>query len=152
MTTERGAFTRILVATDFSAQSERAWTTARRLARALGADLTLVHVFGEGVLYSEGVLSSAHVRAVFASAREWAEKTLGEWADAGRHDGVSVETSLRTGVPHAEIVAAAREMRADLIVVGTHGRGGLDRVLLGSVAERVLRLAPCPVLAVREPD
>jgi nucleotide-binding universal stress UspA family protein len=58
---------------------------------------------------------------------------------------------LRSGVPHQEIVALARDERADLIVIGTHGRGGINRALLGSVADRVVRLAPCPVLTVREP-
>jgi nucleotide-binding universal stress UspA family protein len=59
--------------------------------------------------------------------------------------------ALRTGVPHGEIVAAATDERADLIVLGTQGRGGLEHALLGSVAERVVRLAPCPVLTVRAP-
>jgi nucleotide-binding universal stress UspA family protein len=152
MTSERGVFKKILVPTDLSAPSERAWTVARGLARGLGAEVTLLHVFAEGTLYSEGFISNAQVRAAFASAREWVEKTLGEWAEAGRRDGIAVEISVRPGVAHAEIVAAARDMGADLIVIGTHGRSGLDRMLLGSVAERVLRLAPCPVLAVREPD
>jgi nucleotide-binding universal stress UspA family protein len=56
---------------------------------------------------------------------------------------------LRTGVPYKEIVGAATRERADLLVMGTHGRGGLDRALLGSVADRVIRLAPCPVVTVR---
>jgi nucleotide-binding universal stress UspA family protein len=147
-----GTFKRILVATDFSEPSERAWSTARQLARALGAELRLLHVFSEGTLYAEGFISSAQTRAVFASARAWAETTLAEWRQAAHAEGLAAETLLRTGAAHVEIVAAAREMGADLIVIGTRGRGGLERVLLGSVAERVLRMAPCPVLAVREPE
>jgi nucleotide-binding universal stress UspA family protein len=58
---------------------------------------------------------------------------------------------LRTGVPHEEIARAATEERADYIVIGTRGRGGLERALLGSVADRVVRTAPCPVVTVRQP-
>ena len=58
---------------------------------------------------------------------------------------------MRTGVPHEEIVALATDELADLLVIGTHGRGGVSRALIGSVADRVVRLAPCPVLTVRGP-
>jgi nucleotide-binding universal stress UspA family protein len=68
-----------------------------------------------------------------------------------RAEGLSARVALRTGVAHQEIVALATDERADAIVIGTHGRGGIDRALLGSVADRVVRLAPCPVLTVREP-
>jgi nucleotide-binding universal stress UspA family protein len=144
-------FRRILVPTDFSAQAEAAWETARRLARALGAEVLLVHVAAETPLYSEGVVTTERVREVFEASRGWAERTLGQWADRARTEGLLVKTALRAGVPHREIVAAAGEVGADLIVIGTHGRGGVDRALLGSVADRVIRLAPCPVLAVRAP-
>ena len=69
----------------------------------------------------------------------------------GARRGSARGRALRTGVPHEEIVALAQDERADLIVIGTHGRGGINRALLGSVADRVVRLAPCPVLTVREP-
>jgi nucleotide-binding universal stress UspA family protein len=143
-------FTRIVVPTDFSAQSEKAWQTARRLARALGAELHLVHVFVEAPLYSESFLAGDRVRGVYAEGRAWAETALARLADAARAEGLVVRTSLREGAAAAGIVSTAREERADLVVIGTHGRGGLDRALLGSVADRVIRLAPCPVLAVRE--
>lgn len=152
MTPGAGVFARILVPTDFSAQSERAWAAARGLARALGAELALVHVFAENPLFSEGLVSGERVREVYRTGREWADKTLTSWAEAARADGLTVSTAIRTGIPYREVVAAAKESRADLIVIGTHGRGGLDRALLGSVADRVIRLAPCPVLAVRETD
>ncbi|MGH7400110.1 MAG: universal stress protein, partial [Candidatus Rokuibacteriota bacterium] len=63
---------------------------------------------------------------------------------------LTARPALRTGAAHREVVALATDERADLIVIGTHGRGGVDRALLGSVADRVVRLAPCPVLTVRE--
>jgi nucleotide-binding universal stress UspA family protein len=72
-------------------------------------------------------------------------------AAMSRGEGLSARAALRTGVAYAEIVATATDERADLIVIGTHGRGTFERALLGSVADRVVRLAPCPVLTVREP-
>jgi nucleotide-binding universal stress UspA family protein len=147
-----GVFKRILVPTDFSAQSEKAWAVARGLAQAVDAELLLVHVCSEAPLYSEGAAARDQVREVFASARAWAERTLGEWADRARGEGLRVHTAVHIGAAHREIVEAARAAGADLVVVGTHGRGGLDRALIGSVADRVIRTAPCPVLAVREPE
>jgi nucleotide-binding universal stress UspA family protein len=152
MADDRGVFTRILVPTDFSEPSREAWSTARRLASALGAEITLMHALMEGTLYSEGFVTTETVRGVLSAARDWAERTMREWAEDARREGARVQTVLRTGPAHHQIVAAATQMKADLIVLGTHGRSGLDRMLLGSVAEKVLRLAPCAVLAVRKPD
>lgn len=147
--TTGAAFRRILAPTDFSPESAAAWETAQALARALDAELVLLHVQSEAPLYGEGVYSTQRLRELYAAAREWAEKTLEEMAAAARASGLRVQTRLRTGTPHAEIVAAVAEEGADLVVIGTHGRGGLDRALLGSVADRVVRRAPCPVVTVR---
>lgn len=154
MAADRGAdgFGRILVPTDFSAGSERAWAEARRLAARLGAELVLVHVLVETPLYSEGPFTMKRARGVFDAARAWAVKTLGEWTETAASAGISARWVLRTGVPHEEITGVAARERADLIVIGTHGRGGLDRALLGSVADRVIRLARCPVMTVRETE
>jgi len=143
-------FTRILVATDFSPTSEGAWLVARRLAKRLGAEVVVLHVLVEAPLFSEGPFTMKHARNVFEAARAWVEKTLGEWAATATTGGVPARWTVRTGVPYKEIVTAAESERPDLIVMGTQGRGGLDRALLGSVAEKVIRLAPCPVLTVRE--
>jgi nucleotide-binding universal stress UspA family protein len=148
MTTPRSPFQRILVPTDFSAASEEAWRSAQQLARPLNAELVLLHVFVEAPLYSESPFSAQRVREVYASGRDWVQATLARWAGEARASGLTVRTEFRTGVPYKEIVAAAGEGQADLIVVGTHGRGGVERALLGSVADRVIRLAPCPVLSV----
>ena len=145
-------FRRVLVPTDFSPQSEAAWGLAQRLARAVGAEIVLLHVFVEAPLYSENAFAADRVREVYASGRKWVEEQLARWAANARPDGLTVKTLLRPGVAHDEIVAAARTEGADLIVIGTHGYGGVDRLLLGSVADRVIRLASCPVLAVRRPD
>ena len=143
---------RLLVPTDFSAGSEQAWAVARRLAARLDAELILVHVLVETPLYSEGPFTMKHARGVFDAARTWAVKTLGEWTSTAAAAGLSARSVLRTGVPYKEIVGAAARERADLIVIGTHGRSGLDRALLGSVADRVIRLAPCPVVTVRDTE
>jgi nucleotide-binding universal stress UspA family protein len=143
-------FRRILVPTDFSAQSEQAWATARHLARAVGAEIVLLHVVVEGPLYSEIPLAGERIREVYASARTWVAEQLERWAAVARAEGIGVKTLVQTGIPHQDIVTAARDEGADLIAMGTHGRGGFDRLLLGSVCDRVIRLAPCPVLVLRD--
>lgn len=144
-------FYRIVVATDFSDCAQEAWKLAKRLAAAPGSELVLTHVLTEVPLYGEGVLSTETARKVRAGARKWAEAALEDWVGKARAEGLSARTALRSGVPHQEIVALAGDERADLVVIGTTGRGGITRALLGSVADRVVRLAPCPVLTVREP-
>ena len=149
MTTD-AVFERILVPTDFSEGSEEAWRLAQRLARALTAELVLVHVFVEAPLYAEGgPMSTDKTRGFYLAARAWVEQELGKWAAPVRAAGLVVRESVRVGPPHREIVAAAADERPSLIVIGTHGRGGVERALLGSVADRVIRTAHCPVLSVR---
>jgi universal stress protein A len=144
-------FHRVLVPTDFSTCSEEAWRLARGVAKMSGGELILSHVLTETPLYGEGLFNMTTVRDVYEAARKWAEGTLEEWVAKARAEGLSARAVLRTGTAYAEIVNLARDERAGLIVIGTHGRGGVDRALLGSVADRVVRLAPCPVLTVREP-
>jgi nucleotide-binding universal stress UspA family protein len=142
MTAER-VFYRIVCPTDFSACAEEAWGLAQRVAAAFDAELVLTHVLVETPLYSEGPFTMEKTRQVFESARRWAAETLELWAAKARGAGLHVRVALRKGVPHEEIVALATDEKADLVVIGIHGRGG--------VADRVVRLAPCPVLIVREP-
>ncbi|PWU19392.1 MAG: universal stress protein [Candidatus Rokuibacteriota bacterium] len=144
-------FYRIVVPTDFSACADEAWWLAQRVARASGAELVLLHVLVESPLYDEGPFSMGRVREVYEASRKWAAERLQEYAAKASSTGVRVRTALRTGVPHQEIIAVATDERADLVVIGTHGRGALERTLLGSVSDRVIRLAPCPVLSVRAP-
>lgn len=141
----------ILHPTDFSECAAHAEAEAARLASRLGATLVLLHVAVEAPLYSEGILSMKATQQVYEAQRKWAGETLEHRVTALRATGIDARWVLRPGVPFEEIVAAAGDERADLIVMGTHGRTGLSRFLLGSVAERVIRLAPCPVLTVRSP-
>jgi len=143
---------KILHPTDFSESAERAQQEAIRLARSIGAELILLHVAVETPLYGEGLLNMPEVKEVYAAARKWATATLEERAVKIRGDGLATRWLLRAGVPHDEIVKTATEEGADYVVIGTHGRGGLERVFLGSVADRVVRTAPCPVVTVRQPE
>ena len=148
--TLESVFYRIIVPTDFSDCAEEAWALGQRLAAAFGAELVLVHVLVEAPLYDEGPFSMDRARKVYEGARKWVEESLEAWATEARSKGLNVRVAVRTGAPYQEIVALATDELADLVVIGTHGRGGIDRVLLGSVTDRVVRMAPCPVLTVRK--
>jgi universal stress protein A len=145
-------FHRIVVPTDFSGCSEEAWALTRGIAGAVGSEIVLVHVFVEPPSYGEPSLPVNSAWQVIESALKWVEEELEKWADAAREKGISVRTLVRTGSPYQEIVDLATDERADLVAMGTHGRSGVSRLLLGSVADRVIRLAPCPVLTVRKPE
>lgn len=129
---------RILAPVDFSACSMWALRHAEEMARRFGAELVLVHV--DPVL----PLGSDLVDEEIAGCKE-----LDELVTLLRERGMVVRGLLRAGAPIEEIMRAASAEHADLIVMGTHGRRGLEHVLMGSVAESVLRRASCPVLTVR---
>ena len=143
---------KILVPTDFSECAAAAQATAADLARKLGADIVLLHVLVETPLYGEGLLSGPRVQSVYDAERKWAESALDERIAELRGQGIKASRRVTMGIPFEEIVNVAGEEHAEMIVIGTHGRSGLNRALLGSVAERVIRLAPCPVLTVRPPE
>lgn len=146
-------FRRMLVPTDFSPPSERAWELARRLARAVCAEIVLLHVYvpPPPPFVDVGVPAPA-VIDIYAETRKWVEDQLTRWAETATGEGLTVKTVLRDGSAHREIIATAQDENADLIAIGTHGYSGVERLLLGSVAEKVIRLAPCPVLAIRAPE
>jgi nucleotide-binding universal stress UspA family protein len=131
---------RILFATDFSAASERARHVAGELGKTFDADVTVLHVI-DGPSYPYPIVLSD-------AARSAARSDLDHLAAAFRCAGVRTEVAVREGYAADEIVAAANENATDLIVLGTHGRRGLSHLLMGSVADRVLRLSPVPVLTV----
>jgi nucleotide-binding universal stress UspA family protein len=143
---------KILIPTDFSDCARRAEETAMALGRALGGELILLHVAAQTPLYNEGMRGLVDPRKVYEAQREWAETTLAARAAEIRGTGVVAQSVIRSGVAVDEILTLAAEQGCDLIVIGTHGRGGLSRFFLGSVADRVVRLAPCPVMTVRLPS
>ena len=141
---------RILVPLDFSGDSYKALDYAIALARQFGAKITLLHVVL--VTYMAGEYGPVDLPELEAQLRTAARSKLDAAArdkvPAGMVDG----TLIRVGPPVYEIARAAQETHADLMIISTHGHTGLKRVLLGSVAENVVRQAPCPVLVVREKE
>lgn len=140
---------RICCAVDFADPSRVAMGVAADLAKRFEAELTLVHVLVPPLPAESDVLvSSRGLLAVEAKANE---ELLARWrADAEQRAGRPARSRLLSGDAAAEIVRHAREERCELVVVGTHGRTGIARLALGSVAERVARQAPCAVLVVRD--
>ncbi len=144
-----GTFTNILVPIDFGEPSERALELAIELAKQNGAALTMLHVFDVPMSYPGMDLSPVDLLAPIWAA---AEKQL---EDALAKVKTSIpEATQRTarGVPWREILATIELVHPDLVVMGTHGRRGVPRAVLGSVAEKIVRMSPCPVLTVRARD
>ncbi len=182
-------FSRILVPTDFSTGSEKAWSIARRMAAELGAELTLLHVLPATPLdmaarfekeekkaelrslqalhqlgipradeeeaqppvsrVFEGPFAGGAATEFSEAGHAWADR-LEAWAANARAAGCKVRTVLRVGTPYREVLAEAKEAHVDLVLLATHGRGEIHRLLVGSVADKVIRMAPCPVLTVKE--
>lgn len=135
----------ILHPTDFSTRSEHAFQLAEALARDYGAELIILHVNEPPIVaYTEGVVPP-FPQDQLEKVRERLEEVR------PKDPKVRVHRVLAEGGPAEEILRVARERKADLILMGTHGRTGLNRLVMGSVAEQVVRKAPCPVLTVKMP-
>jgi nucleotide-binding universal stress UspA family protein len=150
---------RILVPIDFSDCSKKALRYALPLARQHEATITLLYVAALPAYYAVGdgggfnyASFEADYVAIEAEMRASGEKRLSALAADETHGEVETNVLVRTGSPTLEIIDLARSLPADLIVISTHGRTGLKHVWLGSVAEHVVRHAPCPVLVVREQE
>jgi nucleotide-binding universal stress UspA family protein len=141
---------RILHPSDFSSASRAAFNRAVDTAKAERAELLLVHVMGPVMpAMGDGFVPARVYDDMERSMRAYAQKELDKLVAKAKAAKVRVRTLLLDGTPADRIVRAARSYHADVIVIGTHGRTGLARVFLGSVAERVVGTAPCPVLTVR---
>ncbi|HEY0255486.1 MAG TPA: universal stress protein [Kofleriaceae bacterium] len=141
----------ILVPHDFSSAANHAAAVARDEAKAHGAKITLVHVIDlpyQVVGESAFVPDETETLSIKDYAEKTAQKHLADLVARLGKDGVTPETLVRFGRPADEIVACAHELAVDLIIMGTHGRTGLEHFLVGSVAERVVRTAKLPVLTV----
>jgi nucleotide-binding universal stress UspA family protein len=142
--------TRILHPSDFSKASQAAFRKAVEMARTMGATLDLLHVIGPVMpMLGEGYLSPATYDQLAASGSRWASKEMERLVKKARAAGVRTTATVVEGTAADRIIRAARARKADLIVMGTHGRTGVSRFLLGSVAGRVIATASCPVLTVR---
>lgn len=145
-----GAVRHILYPSDFSTASNAAFAKALALARNAKAPLTIVHVLNPAVVLPiDGYVAPRVYDDLQRSAEMYARKKLAVLLARARKAGVRARTLLVEGVAADRIVATARRRRADLIVIGTHGRTGLARLMLGSVASRVVATSTCPVLTVR---
>jgi nucleotide-binding universal stress UspA family protein len=144
------AIRRILHPTDFSPASRPAFIRALELARTSRAELIVLHVMSPPILYApDGYATPQAYDRLLADLQADAQKQLGRLVASAKSRGVRARGVLLEGVPPDRIARAARSTRADLVVIGTHGRTGLARLFLGSVASRVIATAPCPVLSVR---
>src|SRR6266446_3910609 len=144
---------RILVPTDFSKHSHNALMYAVAFAEKFGAELYLLHVVQDLALFIPDAVTATPplappVEQLTAAARAALEDVVRK----SEFQGVPHHSEVREGTPFYEIIRFAREADIDLIVMGTHGHSGLAHVLLGSVTEKVVRKAPCPVLTVRHPE
>lgn len=150
------AIKNVLVATDFSPASETALMYGRALARTFEGTLHVIHVldnlasrlaFGEAAL--AGIAPLDLQSEIERTGRRSLEAAIG---DDDRQELHAVAVLRTNNSPAREIVAYAAEAAIDILVIGSTGRGMLDRMLMGSVADKVVRSAPCPVLAVRNPE
>ena len=142
---------KILVPTDFSACSDAALRYARALCEAFDAELHLLHVVQDP--YTQPWAAEAFPTPLGEMLEQWQQQARDRLATLVPEQETSrSRMATVVGSPFYEIVRYAEEQRIDLIVIGTHGRGPIGHMLLGSVAEKVVRKSPCPVLTVRQPQ
>jgi nucleotide-binding universal stress UspA family protein len=143
----------ILVATDFGEAADTALEYGRELARTFGAALHVVHVADDLSVRVMPAMGVPYNLSQLQADLEAADRaSLERLTAADRRELHVTTTQITAGGPAREIVKYAREAHVDLIVMGTHGRGAVEHFFMGSVAERVVRSAPCPVLTVRHPE
>lgn len=145
------AIQRILLATDFSDTSAQAVEYAVLMAKTFGASLHVLHVLEpEIVTMMDGqtYLLPNYFEEIERQSAERLERVI----TGDDRNRLAVTLVMRKGTPFLEIIHYARDQKMDLIILGTHGRGALAHVLMGNVAEKVVRKAPCPVLTVRHPQ
>lgn len=141
---------KILYPTDFSEPSKVALEYAAELARQFGAELEILHVMFDETQVVSFYLPQVTMQSLSTDIETGSAKQLDDFIQSQPAlKGVNYTTKLIKGTPFIEITKHAKDTAADMIVIGTHGRTGLDHVLFGSTAEKVVRKAPCPVFTVR---
>lgn len=139
----------ILVAIDFSDTSDVAFKTALFMARQFSARLVLVHVISEPIDLRGFYVPHISFDKLEEEVTAGAQKMMEQYCRTHFKDFDNYESMIVPGIPYQEIIATAQKSEADMIVIGTHGRTGLDHVLFGSTAEKVVRKSQLPVLTVR---
>ena len=142
-------FKTILFATDFSESSEHAFQYALSLARKFESRLAIIHVINEPVDLRGFYVPHISFDKLEEEIEQGARKMMEKFCRTHGQDYPRIETEVVPGIPYDEIIKKSGELGADLIVVGTHGRTGLDHVLFGSTAEKVVRKSPVPVMTIR---
>jgi nucleotide-binding universal stress UspA family protein len=142
-------FKRILVATDLTPASRSAVSEAVALAKENGAELMIAHVCETPSISQEAAIAPGVYDEWTRNLKETAQERLQPLLEESRKEGVHAGVLVLFGAPYEAIVEAAQSNNADLIIVGTHGRKGVSRLFLGSVASRVISTAHCPVMTVR---
>jgi nucleotide-binding universal stress UspA family protein len=144
---------RFLVPTDFSKHSLNALTYAAEFADKFQCELYLLHVVQDlSLILPDPVSGAPPVGPPIVQLTAAVQNALDRLIQENNLQRLTVHKVVREGTPFYEVIRFAKELNIDLIVMGTHGRGGLVHVLLGSVTEKVVRKAPCPVLTVRHPE
>lgn len=144
------AVRRILFATDFSKASRKAFTTAVAMAKANRASLTILHVIVPFTpIVPEQYVDGQTWELIDKEARRWSQQRLRTLTNRAKKAGVRTTGLILEGDPAGQTARAVRSTRSDLLVVGTHGRTGLAKFFVGSVASRLVATASCPVVTVR---
>ncbi|HEX4352616.1 MAG TPA: universal stress protein [Polyangiales bacterium] len=146
---------RIVCPVDFSACAIHALEYAQDLARLFDAELCMVHAYEDPAAYVTPVPMSGYVgpgAELLLELRKQLELRLDATAAKVKQSGIRARAELLEGTPYRVVIDWAKEYNADLIVIGTHGHTGFTHALLGSVTERVVRMAECPVLTIRTPE
>jgi len=142
----------ILFPTDFSEGSSQALKYAVDMAKKYGAKLYIVHVIYDIAKASGWYVPHVSVDQMYKDIEISAKKELERFGVDELSGIKDIERTVITGVPHEEIVNFANKNKVDIVIIATHGRKGIDRLLFGSTAAQVVRFAPCPVLTVRLPN
>lgn len=144
-------FERILTAIDFSENSDYAFEYALMLAKQFDAELNIVHVINEPVDLRGFYVPHISFEQLEKEIEEGAMKMMEKFCQSRLSGFSNFKTSIVTGIPYEAIIKKAEDINASLLVLGTHGRTGLDHLIFGSTAERIVRSASCPVLTIRMP-
>jgi nucleotide-binding universal stress UspA family protein len=147
---------KILVPTDFSKFSTHALNYAVVFARNFNARIILLHITSEkemdAIRQVSPYLEPGKLEDLLRERESDDRKQLDAFIPPEMKKGIEVEMVHKVGIPFVEIIKTAKEKAVDVIVIATHGRSGLSHILFGSVAEKVVRKAPCPVLSIRHPE
>jgi len=145
-------FNKILFATDLTEFSEHAFDYALALAKESKAKLFVLHVINQPIDLQGFYVPQISFETIFEEIRKSAEKMMDEFCEEKLKEYRNYEKFIASGIPYLEILHKAETEKVDLIVIGTHGRAGVDHLLFGSTAEKVVRKAVCPVMTVRPPE